>query len=118
MKTTLSHTPMPARFAVGILISLAVSLAFFFLLMLPPMRELVLMALYLGITALVSALAGYVAYRLGWINFSPAVSWTLLGGYGLASILTFSNVWFSAQLMFASEHDLTLAIVLLVFASG
>src|SRR6185436_15243964 len=109
---------MPARFAVGVLSILAISLAFFFLLMLPPMRELMLMALYLSVTALVSALAGYVAYRLGWINFSPTLSWTLLGGYALASILTFFNVWFSAQLMFASAHDLTLAIVLLVFASG
>ncbi len=118
MKTTLSQTPMPARFAIGVLIILAVSLVFFTLLMLPPMRQLALMALYLGITALISALAGYIAYRLGWINFSPALSWTLLGGYALASILTFFNVWFSAQLMFASEHDLSLAIVLLVFASG
>ena len=76
------------------------------------------MSLFLGITALVSALAGYTAYRLGWINLSPALRWTLLGGYALASILTFFNVWFSAQMMFASEHDLLLAIVLLVFASG
>jgi len=109
---------MPARFAIGILIILAISLVFFTVLMLPPMKQLALMALYLGITALVSALIGYIAYRLGWINFSPALSWTLLGGYALASILTFFNVWFSAQLMFASEHDLSLAIVLLVFASG
>ena len=109
---------MPARFAIGILIILAISLVFFTVLMLPPMKQLALMALYLGITALVSALIGYIAYRLGWINFSPALSWTLLGGYVLASILTFFNVWFSAQLMFASEHDLSLAIVLLVFASG
>jgi len=109
---------MPARFAIGILTILAISLVFFALLMLPPMKQLALMALYLGITALISALVGYVAYRLGWINFSPALSWTLLGGYALASILTFFNVWFSAQLMFASEHDLSLAIVLLVFASG
>jgi len=76
------------------------------------------MALYLGITALISALAGYIAYRLGWINFSPTLRWTLLGGYALASILTFFNVWFSARMMFASQHDLLLAIVLLVFASG
>ena len=109
---------MPARFAIGILTILAISLVFFALLMLPPMKQLALMALYLGITALISALVGYVAYRLGWINFSPALSWTLLGGYALASILTFFNVWFSAQLMFASEHDLSLAVVLLVFASG
>lgn len=76
------------------------------------------MALYLGGTALVSGLVGYVAYRFGWINFSPTLRWTLLGGYALASILTFLNVWFSARMMFASEHDLLLAIILLVFASG
>jgi len=69
-------------------------------------------------TALVSALVGYIAYRFGWINFSPALRWTLLGGYALASVLTFLNVWFSARMMFASEHDLLLAIILLVFASG
>ena len=118
MKTTLSQTPMPARLAIGVLLILAISLGIFDLLMLPPMKELGLMALYLGITALVSALAGYVAYRLGWINFSPTLRWTLLGGYALASVLTFFNVWFSAQMMFASEHDLLLAIVLLVFAGG
>ena len=109
---------MPARFALGILLILAISLALFILLMAPPMSELGLMALFLGITALVSALAGYIAYRLGWINLSPTLRWTLLGGYALASVLTFFNVWFSAQLMFASNHDLLLAIVLLVFAGG
>ncbi len=118
MKTTISQTPMPTRFVIGILIILAISLGIFFLVMLPPMRELGLMALYLGGTALVSGLVGYVAYRFGWINFSPTLRWTLLGGYALASILTFLNVWFSARMMFASEHDLLLAIILLVFASG
>lgn len=109
---------MPARLALGIIIILVVSLGIFELVMLPPLRDLGLMALYLTITALVSALTGYVAYRMGWINFSPALRWTLLGGYALASVLTFFNVWFSAQMMFASEHDLLLAIVLLVFAGG
>lgn len=118
MKSTLSQTSMPARLAIGILLILIFSLVFFALLMLPPLKDLALMALYLGVTAMVSALAGYLAYRLGWINFSPALRWTLLGGYALASVLTFFNVWFSAQMMFASEHDLLLAIVLLVFAGG
>lgn len=118
MKTTILQTSMPARLALGILLIIALSLGIFFLVMLPPMKELGLMALYLGGTALISALAGYVAYRLGWINFSPTLRWTLLGGYALASLLTFLNVWFSARMMFASEHDLLLAIVLLVFAGG
>jgi signal transduction histidine kinase len=118
MKTTLTQTSMPARLVIGILLIVVISLGIFFIVMLPPMKELGLMALYLGITALVSALAGYLAYRLGWINFSPTLRWTLLGGYALASLLTFFNVWFSAQMMFASQHDLLLAIVLLVFAGG
>src|SRR5919109_5553756 len=118
MKLSLSHTPIFARLAFGVLLILAISLGFFKLLMAPPMNELGLMALFLGITAFVSTLAGSAAYRFGWIHSSPRLRWTLLGGYALSSLLTFFNVWFSAQLMFASKHDLLLAIVLLVFAGG
>jgi signal transduction histidine kinase len=49
---------------------------------------------------------------------SPTIRWTLLGGYALSSLLTFVNVWLTARLMFASQHDLLLATVLLVFAGG
>src|SRR5688500_9565456 len=118
MRASLSRIPMFGRLVLGILLILAISLSFFNLLMSPPSNELALMALFLGITAFVSALAGIAAYRFGWINASPRLRWTLLGGYALSSLLTFFNVWFSAQLMFASEHDLLLAIVLLVFAGG
>ena len=106
------------RFIAGILLIFIASLAIFNMMMAPPLYELGLMALFLGITAFVSALAGYFAYRFGWMFFSPTLRWSLLGGYALSSLLTFFNVWFSAQMMFASEHDLLLAIVLLVFASG
>jgi len=118
MKASLSRIPMFGRLVLGILLILAISLSFFNMLMSPPSNELGLMALFLGITAFVSALAGLAAYRFGWINSSPTLRWTLLGGYALSSLLTFFNVWFSAELMFASEHDLLLAIVLLVFAGG
>lgn len=118
MKASLSRAPMLARLALGTFFIVAISLAFFNLLMAPPSSELALMALFLGVTALISALVGFIAYRLGWVNLSPTLRWTLLSGYALASVLTFFNVWFSAKLMFASEHDLLLAIVLLVFAGG
>ena len=118
MKTFTSQISMPTRLVLGIMFIVAISLAIFKLLMSPPSDELALMALFLGITAFVSALAGAAAYRFGWINSSPTLRWTLLGGYALSSLLTFFNVWFSAELMFASEHDLLLAIVLLVFAGG
>ena len=109
---------MPVRLAIGILLIVLVSLGIFMLVMSPAFNELALMALFLSITAFVSALVGYAAYRFGWIRLSPTLRWTLLAGYALASLLTFFNVWFSAQLMFASNHDLRLAIILLLFASG
>lgn len=118
MKLSLSRIPMLARLLFSVLLIVAISLAIFKLLMAPPSNELALMALFLGITSFVSAGVGYLAYRFGWINSSPTLRWTLLGGYALASLLTFFNVWFSAELMFASEHDLLLAIVLLIFAGG
>jgi signal transduction histidine kinase len=99
-------------------LTLALALVIFFLLMQPPAAELGLMALFLTITAILSITAGYGAYRLGWIHHSPRISWVLLGGYALASVLTFLNVWVTARLMFASEHDLLLATVLLLFAGG
>lgn len=110
--------PILLRFALGILLIVLVSLLIFNLMMSPPASELRLMALFLGITALASGLAGYAAYRLGWWSRSPTLRASLLAGYILSSLLTFFNVWFSARLMFLNSHDLTLAIVLLVFASG
>ncbi len=104
------------RYILGVLAIFAISLGAFYLLMSPPMHELRLMALFLAITALVSSLAGYLAYRLGWIALTPSLRWGLMAIYAISSILTFFNVWFSARLMFASQHDLLLATVLLVFA--
>lgn len=106
------------RYILGVLTIFAISLGIFYLVMSPPMSELGLMATFLAITALVSSLAGYLAYRLGWIALTPSLRWGLLAIYAISSALTFFNVWFSARLMFASEHDLLLAIVLLVFAGG
>jgi len=106
------------RYILGVLAIFAISLGIFYLVMTPPMNELGLMALFLAITAIVSSLAGYLAYRLGWIALTPSLRWGLMAIYAISSILTFFNVWFSARLMFASEHDLLLASVLLVFAGG
>lgn len=94
------------------------SLWAFNLIMKPPVNELMLMAIFLSITAVISALASLGAYRLGWMDRSPTIRWTLIGSYILASILTFINVWMTANLMFASQHDLLLATVLLIFAGG
>jgi signal transduction histidine kinase len=118
MSSMPQRLPLFVRYLLGVLIVVAVSLSIFKALMSPPLGALGLMALFLAVTAIISSLAGYLAYRLGWMTQLPALRWTLLAGYALSSLLTFFNVWFSARLMFASQHDLLLSIVLLVFAGG
>jgi len=113
-----SRLPLPVRFTLGVALIVAISLVIFNILMSPPVNEIGLMAGFLSITALVSALTGYGFYRLGWMDHSPTIRWSLLGTYALSSVLTFLNVWLTARLMFASQHDLLLATVLLVFAGG
>jgi len=116
--TIITKPPYPLRFISGIMLTLIAALGIIYLIMTPTAGEISLMALFLSITAAISVLAGYGAYRLGWINHSPHISWVLLGGYALSSLLTFLNVWVTARLMFASRHDLVLATVLLLFAGG
>lgn len=106
------------RYIVGIFAVLIISLLFFYFLMNPPMSDIGLMTVYLSLTAVLSIVAGFIAYKYGFIERSPTIAWTILGGYILSSLLTFFIVWLSARLMFASQHDLLLATVLLIFASG
>lgn len=110
--------PPVLRYVIGLLAILALSLGIFYLILHPPMGDLNLMALFLGVTAAISGLLGLVASRLGWLDRMPALRLSLMGGYALASLLTFFNVWVTARLMFASEHDLQLATVLLLFATA
>jgi signal transduction histidine kinase len=109
---------MTLRYLLGIVFFLALSLALFYGMMRPPSGDLSLMVQLLSVTAVTSALVGYAAYRLGWIEHSPSLRLTLLGIYALASVLAFFNFWITARLMFASWHDLLLATVLLIFAGG
>jgi signal transduction histidine kinase len=121
MDSVMTHrrsVPLPLLFAGGVALTVALALAIFYVLMNPPINEIGAMAAFLTITAVVSVVAGYGAYRTGWISRSPHISWILLGGYALSSVLTFINVWVTARLMFASQHDLLLATVLLLFAGG
>ena len=110
--------PLAIRFVLGVGLILVLSLVAFYLLMRPPAYDLGLMTGLLAATAVVSAVAGYAAYRFGWMERSPALRWTLLSSYVLSSLLTFLNVWLTARLMFANTHDLLLATVLLGFATG
>jgi len=106
------------RFLAGIIFASAMTMFIFWLVMRPPLDEVRAMLFFLSLTALISMFVGYGAYRLGWFSRSPSLMWTLLSGYVLSSGLTFLNVWFTAQLMFLNTHDLILATILLIFATG
>ena len=118
--TTLSPSPSSPsiRFLLGVIVTVLGGLLLFRAVLSPPTEEIWAMAQFLTATALLSVVAVYLTYRLGWLHYSPRLSWTLLGGYGFASLLTFINVFVTARLMFASDHDLRLAAVLLIFAGG
>jgi len=117
-KILISRQSLPLRYTFGVLLVVVLSLVVFYLVMHPPLEEFGLMAAFLSFTALLSILAGYIAYRAGWMNQLPTLRWALLGGYVLSSLLTFLNVWVTARLMFVNQHDLLLATILLIFASG
>ncbi len=106
------------RFMAGIIATLIVTLLIFYAVMRPPAAEFQSMVLFLSVTAFISFVAVYAAYRYGWLTRTPSLKWTLMSSYALASILTFLNVWMTARLMFINQHDLTLATILLIFASG
>lgn len=107
-----------ARFILALLIILTLAVIGFYLVFRPPMGEVWLITGFLLITTVISAVAGYAAYRLGWMNRSPNIRTALLGSYLLACLLTFINVWLTAQLMFTDQHDLLLGTVLLIFAGA
>jgi signal transduction histidine kinase len=107
-----------AQFLLGALLVLLTGLALFYLMMQPPLQEMGLMTVLMGGSGLVSVLITYLGYRSGWLNHSPHIRWTLAAGYAFAGLLAFLNVWITARMMFLNEHDLTLATILLVFATG
>ena len=67
------------RFLSGVIFVIAVTLFIFVLIMQPPLAAFRDMTLFLSATAVLSLLAGYVAYKVGWINRSRRLRWTLLG---------------------------------------
>jgi signal transduction histidine kinase len=110
--------PLSLIFASGVALTLGLTLTIFYRLMHPSVKDVVLLAVFLSITAAVSIVAGHSAYRLEWMSRIPRLSWTLLAGYVLSSTLTLLNVGVTAWLMFVNQHDLLLATVLLLFAGG
>jgi len=102
----------------GGLIALGGTLVLFYALMRPPMSDFTVMFQLMSLTGAVSLGLTFLAYQLGWLEKIPSLRWGLIAAYLLAGLLIFLNVLVTARLMFASQHDLMLAAVLLVFATA
>jgi signal transduction histidine kinase len=100
----------------GIVVALVVATGVMAWLMRPPFEEIATLVTTLAFTSLLSMGVGYLLYRRGWTR-SPSLTLTLVLTYAWGAILTLFNVWIMARLMFASDHDLALAVVLLLFAA-
>lgn len=102
--------------ATGIVLALILAGATMVALMQPPMSELAALVRTLAVTSVLSLLLGFLLYRRG-LALLPSLSLTLVMAYAWAALLTLVNVLVMARLMFVSDHDLALSIVLLLFAA-
>lgn len=106
------------RYLTGIILALVVALALTAVWMQPPPEDFIQLAGIYSLTALASASLGILVHRANaWRRLGGLAS-SLTLGYVLAAVLTLINVWVAARLMFFNNHDLALAGVLLLFASG
>jgi signal transduction histidine kinase len=103
---------------IGGLIALGIALALFYWLLRPSMTDFTVMFQLMGLTGAISLGLTFIAYQKGWLEHIPSLRLALIAAYVLAGSLIFLNVLVTARLMFASEHDLMLSAVLLVFATA
>ncbi len=105
-------------FVGSILLSLSITLGLTVLIMRPPAQDVLALALVFGTTGLGASLLGFVSHRLGWWRRASSLTLSLTVGHLLAALLGLVIVLVAAGLMFINKHDLTLAGLLLLFASS
>lgn len=101
----------------GLIVALIIGLLLANWLLAASSAEMMDLAWLLSTTSLVTVGVGFVAYYY-FARVSPSLLLTLALAYLWTALLMILNVWNGARLMFFnSEHDLPLAVVLLIFAS-
>lgn len=74
--------------------------------------------MYIGGFGSATVLLAYAAYRLGLIYRLRRLRYVLIFTIALTILLFFANVFSTARLMFISEHDYGVTVILLIFAAG
>lgn len=102
----------------SILLALTITLGLTVLIMQPPAQDVLELALIFGATGLGASLLGFGSHRLGWWRRASSLTQSLTVGHMLAALVGLVIVLLAARLMFINKHDLTLAAMLLLFASS
>jgi len=105
-------------FVGSILLALSITLGLTVLIMRPPAQDVLELALVFGATGLGASLLGFISHRLGWWRRASSLTQSLTVGHLLAALVGLVIVLVAAGLMFINKHDLTLAGLLLLFASS
>jgi len=105
-------------FVGSILLALSITLGLTVLIMRPPAQDVLELGLVFGATGLGASLLGFISHRLGWWRRASSLTQSLTVGHLLASLVGLIIVLVAAGLMFINKHDLTLAGLLLLFASS
>jgi len=105
-------------FVGSILLALSITLGLTVLIMRPPAQDVLELALVFGSTGLGASLLGFISHRLGWWRRASSLTQSLTIGHLLAALVGLIIVLVAAGLMFINKHDLTLAGLLLLFASS
>jgi len=105
-------------FVGGVLSTLLLTLVGFWLVMQPSTVDLWLLGVALGVAALAFIVAGFLAYRLAWIQRLQRARSTIFAGYTLASLLISVAIGLMVWLMVPSAYDRGVVTVLLIFGLG
>jgi signal transduction histidine kinase len=100
----------------GMSAALALAVSFIVYRLRPPTGDVRLLIVFMSGSGLLTVLLAYLLYRRGIVQWFPSLHWSLLTSVLITVVLIFINVWFTAQLMFISKHDLVLTIALLLYA--
>ncbi|MCI0711628.1 MAG: cell wall metabolism sensor histidine kinase WalK [Chloroflexi bacterium] len=99
------------------LIALALAIIIIIGVMNPPARDVQLLILFMGSTAIITLFVAYVLQKLRLVERFPSLRLVIPVTIVLTASLLVFNVWVTARLMFISDHDFYLTTALLIFAS-
>jgi signal transduction histidine kinase len=102
--------------AIAAVIALVAVLGLAIIIMNPPRQDIELLALFTGLSGLLSLTVGYMALRLGWRLRVGGIRLKIALTVAIGVLVALANVAVTSYLMFISPHDLALLSLLLFFA--